>query len=99
MKIKLSLVLLSSLIVAIFASSVYAGSDPNAFDPIWVELSGWAVNAPGKIVAFLTFGASIFLGVVKQNWLAALGAFIGAMLIAQAEQVITFFLDAPIPFV
>lgn len=89
--------LLISVLVGLFASSVWAGSDANAFDAIWVELSGWAINAPGKILAFLTFGAAIFLGVVKQNWMGAFGAFLGAMLIAQAEQVITFFLDAGVP--
>lgn len=84
-------------LISVFAFTAVAGQDANAFDEIWTELSSWAVNAPGKILALLTFGAAIFMGVVKQNWMAATGAFIGAMLIAQAETVITFFLDGTLP--
>ena len=86
-------------VLALFLGTAVAGSDANAFDSIWTEISGWAINAPGKIVAFLSFGTAVFLGIVKQNWLGALGAFFLAMVIAQAENIITFFLDAGVPVV
>lgn len=93
-----NLLIFTALILGCVGSA-YAGSDVTAFDSIWAEISVWAINAPGKILAFLTFGGAVFLGVVKQNWLGAFGAFMGAMLIAQAESVITYFLDAGLPLV
>lgn len=79
------------LLTTLFAGAAVAGADPNAFDPIWTEISSWAVNAPGKIVAFLTFGVAVF-NVLKTNYYAAIGSFFLCMLMANAQAVIEFFL-------
>jgi conjugal transfer pilus assembly protein TraA len=82
-----------------FIGAASAGSDTTAFDSIWDEVSIWAVNAPGKIVAFLTFATAVFMGVVQQNYVAAVGAFFASMLIANAQTVIEYFLTAGIEVV
>jgi len=84
------------LMTVFFIGAASAGSDTTAFDSIWDEVSLWAVNAPGKIVAFLTFAVAVFMGVVQQNYVAAIGAFFAAMLIANAQTVIEYFLTAGI---
>lgn len=84
---------LLAVLALVISGTALAGGDANAFDPIWTEISEWAVNAPGKIIAFLTFGAAVF-NVIKQNYYAAVGAFFICMLMAQARDVIEFFLDA-----
>ena len=85
--------------LAVVATTAFAGSDANAFDSIWTEVSGWALWARGKSIALLSFGTAVFLGIVKQNWLGAMGAFFVAMVMANAESIISFFLDAGVPVV
>ncbi|MCI2286061.1 hypothetical protein L3081_24885 [Colwellia sp. MSW7] len=67
------------------------GSGGEAFLPIYSEIEGWLDGVPGKIVAILAFGAAM-VNVLKQNYLAALGAFVGCMLMANAVSIINFFL-------
>jgi hypothetical protein len=61
--------------------------EEEAFSSILDEVKGWLSGAPGKIVAVLAFGSAMF-NVVKQNFIAAVGAFLGAMLMAYAGPVI-----------
>ncbi len=70
-----------------------AGTGGSAFNPILTEVEGWLTGAPGKIIATLAFGAAMF-NVVKQNFIAAIGAFLGAMLMANANSVIDTFMSA-----
>lgn len=72
--------------VAVAAGTV-TGTTEAAFNTILDELKGWLVGAPGKTVAVLAFGAAMF-NVVRQNFVAAIGAFLGAMLMAFAGPVI-----------
>ena len=73
--------------VAVAAGSAVGGTSEAAFADILTEVQGWLVGAPGKIVAVLAFGAAMF-NVIKQNFIAAVGAFLGAMLMAFAGPVI-----------
>jgi hypothetical protein len=72
--------------VAVAAGTV-TGTTEAAFTSILDELKGWLVGAPGKIIATVAFGAAMF-NVVRQNFVAAIGAFLGAMLMAFAGPVI-----------
>jgi hypothetical protein len=88
--------IITAIVAIFFIGSAAAGADATAFDSIWDEVSLWAMNAPGKIVAFLTFGVAVFMGVVQQNYVAAVGAFFASMLIANAQSIIENFLTAGI---
>lgn len=86
--LKASLVSLAVVSVgAMAAGSGTASATSTSFDTIFEEVKGWLVGAPGKIIAVLAFGAAMF-NVVKQNFLAAVGAFIGALFMAFAGDVI-----------
>jgi hypothetical protein len=83
-------------ILAVFGINMaVAGSGGEAFLPIYSEIEGWLDGVPGKIIAILAFGAAM-VNVLKQNYLAALGAFVGCMLMANAVDIINFFLGAGI---
>ena len=83
-------------IAALFGiNAAIAGSGGEAFLPIYSEIEGWLDGVPGKIVAILAFGAAM-VNVLKQNYIAALGAFVGCMLMANAVDIINFFLGAGI---
>lgn len=73
--------------VAVAAGAAAGGTTAAAFGDILTEINGWLVGAPGKIIAVLAFGAAMF-NVIKQNFIAAVGAFLGAMLMAFAGPVI-----------
>lgn len=64
-----------------------ASATADSFNDILAEVQGWLVGAPGKIIAVLAFGAAMF-NVVKQNFIAAVGAFLGALMMAFAGTVI-----------
>jgi len=81
--------------VAVAAGAAVGGATEAAFADILTEVQGWLVGAPGKIVAVLAFGAAMF-NVIKQNFIAAIGAFLGAMLMAFAGPVIDTIFSAGI---
>lgn len=88
--------ILAISILAIFSINMaVAGSGGEAFLPIYTEIEGWLEGVPGKIIAILAFGAAM-VNVLQQNYLAALGAFLGCMLMANAVDIINFFLGAGI---
>jgi hypothetical protein len=87
--------LLISIATLFGINMAIAGSGGEAFLPIYSEIEGWLDGVPGKIVAILAFGAAM-VNVLKQNYLAALGAFVGCMLMANAVSIINFFLGAGI---
>ena len=80
---------------AVVAAGVAGGTTEAAFADILTEVKGWLSGAPGKIIAVLAFGAAMF-NVVKQNFIAAIGAFLGAMLMAYAGPVIETIFSAGI---
>ena len=80
---------------AVLAAGVASGSTAGSFDDIFDEVKGWLVGAPGKIIATLAFGAAMF-NVVKQNFIAAVGAFVGALMMAFAGTVIDTIFSAGI---
>ena len=92
---KAKAVLLVSITALFGINAAVAGSGGEAFLPIYSEIEGWLDGVPGKIVAILAFGAAM-VNVLKQNYVAALGAFIGCMLMANAVDIINFFLGAGI---
>jgi hypothetical protein len=80
---------------AFAASTSTASATATSFDSIFAEVQGWLVGAPGKIIAVLAFGAAMF-NVVKQNFIAAVGAFVGALMMAFAGDVISAIFTAGI---
>jgi hypothetical protein len=80
---------------AVVAAGIAGGTTEAAFADILTEVKGWLSGAPGKIVAVLAFGAAMF-NVVKQNFIAAIGAFLGAMMMAYAGPVIETIFSAGI---
>lgn len=80
---------------ATIATAAFAGSGGNQFGGIYTELSGWLAGAPGKAIAVLAFGLAMF-NVVKQNFVAAGGSFVGCLLMANAQSIIENFLTAGI---
>lgn len=76
-------------------NTAMAGSGGEAFLPVYSEIEGWLDGVPGKIIAILAFGAAM-VNVLQQNYLAALGSFVGCMLMANAVDIINFFLSAGI---
>lgn len=91
--LKKSLIALAVISTAAIAGGgAVGGTTAGSFDQIFVEVKGLLVGAPGKIIATLAFGAAMF-NVVKQNFIAAAGAFVGALMMAFAGDVIdTIFL-------
>lgn len=72
-----------------------AGSGGDQFIDIWVEISEWLKGTPGKILALLAFGFA-FLNVMRQNFIMAIGALVGCMLMANGVSIIESFLNAGI---
>lgn len=90
----------SLVLVALTSGAVLAGATPTGttaagFEDILLEVTGWLTGAPGKIIATLAFGAAMF-NVVKQNFIAAVGAFLGALMMAFAGDVIEIIFSAGI---
>lgn len=79
----------------VIAAGIAGGTTEAAFADILTEVKGWLSGAPGKIIAVLAFGAAMF-NVVKQNFIAAVGAFLGAMMMAYAGPVIETIFSAGI---
>ncbi len=77
------------------AGVAVAGTGGAQFATITGELSGWLSGAPGKAVAVLAFGVAMF-NVVKQNFIAAGGSFVGCLLMANASNIIDGFMNAGI---
>lgn len=77
------------------AGAAVAGTGGSQFATITGELSGWLAGAPGKAVAVLAFGVAMF-NVVKQNFIAAGGSFVGCLLMANASDIIDGFMTAGI---
>ena len=89
----------AKLIVALavlFAGSAAAGSGGAEFEPMYDQVADWLDGAPGKICAILAFGFAMF-NVMKQNFIMAVGAFVGCLLSANAKTVIESFLTAGVP--
>lgn len=83
-------------LATVFAGSVVAGSGGAEFEPMYDQVADWLDGAPGKIIAILACGFG-FAQVLKQNFIAALGAFFGCLVMANAKVVIESFLTAGIP--
>ncbi len=83
-------------VATLFAGSVIAGSGGAEFEPMYDQVADWLDGAPGKIIAILACGFG-FAQVLKQNFIAALGAFFGCLVMANAKVVIESFLTAGIP--
>jgi hypothetical protein len=88
-------VALLAVALTVVSGAALAGAGGAQFAAISTEVSSWLNGAPGKIIAVLAFGAAMF-NVVKQNFIAAIGAFLGAMLMANADSVIGSFMTAGI---
>lgn len=63
---------------------------------VYDEIMGWLTGAPGIIISILTFGFAGFQGIVKQNYAACVGAFLIALLFANAQDAIEYFLTASV---
>lgn len=63
---------------------------------IYNEIVGWLTGAPGIIISIFTFGFAAFQGIMKQNYATCIGAFLIAMLFANAQDAIEYFLTASV---
>ncbi|MBD1389405.1 hypothetical protein IC617_08200 [Neiella sp. HB171785] len=76
-------------LLAVEASAYTAGaSGVTGFTTISDAFATWLNGEPGKVAAVLMLLSAVFLGVVKQNWLAAGGCFAGCLLLANANDII-----------
>lgn len=85
------------LIVALLFPVLVVASPPSAGDflfGVYTELMSWLTGAPGIIISLATFGVAAFQGIMRQNYLAAGGAFLIALLFANAQEAIEYFLTA-----
>lgn len=86
-----------AVIGALFSAMAMAGGTGGTeFNAIFTQLEGWVGGVPGKIIAILAFSAAMF-NVVKQNFMMAAGAFVGAVVMANAVAVIELLFGAGIP--
>ena len=90
---KTALLVIASLTVV--STAALAGGGGAEFLVIADTLGGWLSGAPGKAIAVLAFGAAMF-NVVKQNFIAAGGSFVGCLLMANADAIIDGFMGAGI---
>ena len=88
---KMLLVTLLMMPALLFASPPAAG---DFLFGIYTELMTWLTGAPGIIISLATFGVAAFQGIMRQNYLAAGGAFLIALLFANAQEAIEYFLTA-----
>lgn len=77
-------------------SAAQAGSGGAEFEAMYDQVADWLDGAPGKIGAVMAFGFAM-VNVVKQNFIAALGAFVGCLMTANAKTIIESFLTAGVP--
>lgn len=63
---------------------------------VYNEIIGWLTGAPGIIISICTFAFSAFQGIIKQNYGAMVGSFIVALLFANAQDAIEYFLTASV---
>ncbi|MBT42617.1 MAG: hypothetical protein CMF12_08840 [Idiomarina sp.] len=92
-----STVALLAVISVLFSTLALAGSGGSTeFGTIYDTFAGWISGVPGKIIAILAFGAAMF-NVVKQNFMMAAGAFIGAVVMANAGAAIDLLFSAGVP--
>lgn len=90
---KHALLVIASL--SVVSTAALAGGGGAEFQLIADTLGGWLGGAPGKAVAVLAFGVAMF-NVVKQNFIAAGGSFVGCLLMANADTIIDSFMGAGI---
>lgn len=89
-------VLAVATVAALTIASAHAGSGGAEFEAMYDQAADWLDGAPGKLGAVFAFGFAM-VNVVRQNFVAALGAFVGCLLTANAKTVIESFLTAGIP--
>lgn len=83
-------------VAALSITAAHAGSGGAEFESMYDQVADWLDGAPGKIGAVMAFGFAM-VNVVKQNFIAALGAFVGCLLTANAKTIIESFLTAGVP--
>lgn len=91
-----------TLVAFLLVPTLAMASPPAAGDfmyGVYNELMTWLTGAPGIIIALCTFGVAAFQGIMKQNYLNAGGAFLIALLFANAQESIEYFLTAGVPVV
>ncbi len=95
MKMNKKVLLVAITALTAVSTAALAGAGGAEFTTIADNLGGWLSGAPGKAIAVLAFGAAMF-NVVKQNFIAAGGSFVGCLLMANAEGIIESFMTAGI---
>ncbi len=63
---------------------------------VYNEVVGWLTGAPGIIISIFTFGFAAFQGIMKQNYATCVGAFLIALLFANAQDAVEYFLTASV---
>lgn len=81
------------LTIAMLSVAAIAGTGGEEFQSIYDRVGGWLSGVPGKIIAVLALGFAFF-NVIKQNFIAAVGAFVACLVLAEGEEIIEGFLTA-----
>lgn len=81
----------ASLIAVFMVADVIAGSG-TAFQSIWdTEITALLEGEPAKIIAALILLMSLYQGIMKQNYVTALGFFIACIFMSYASEIIDSF--------
>ncbi|MBW8191377.1 hypothetical protein K0504_10035 [Neiella marina] len=84
-------------IFTLIAVDATAGSG-TAFQDIWDnEISTWLDGEPAMIIAALTLLMSLYTGIMKQNYVLAMGFFFCCVFMAYAGGIISSFFSAGFP--
>ena len=86
---------LFTLVIGMFmAVDLIAGSG-TAFQSIWdTEITALLEGEPAKIIAALILLMSLYQGIMKQNYVTALGFFIACIFMSYASEIIDSFFSA-----
>lgn len=87
------------VLFALLAVQMVNAAAPTSGDflyEIYNEVVGWLTGAPGIIISIFTFGFAAFQGIMKQNYATCVGAFLIALLFANAQDAIEYFLTASV---
>ena len=88
-----------ALMLVAFGAMAAAPTSGDFLYGVYNEVMGWLTGAPGIIISVTAFGVAAYQGLLKGNYLNCAGAFVIAMLFANAQDAIEYFLTAGLPVV
>lgn len=86
--------LFASIVGVFMAADLIAGSG-TAFQSVWdTEITSLLEGEPAKIIAALILLMSLYQGIMKQNYVTALGFFFACIFMSYASEIIDSFFSA-----